>query len=406
MTKENKSICTLPFKGIHIEPNGEIKPCCLWTPVNIRFSNIKQTSINQYWNSKSLNGVRKDMLNGIRLKECVRCYENELHNLPSYRTISNDHSDIDKIIENYNEDDFPSTNITRLHVSFNNICNIKCRTCWHGSSSKWFSESPVVNSKVIYADNKDGSLLKQITQYLPQVESIYFAGGEPLVWPEIYSVFDELIRLNKTDVIIHYNTNATKININKWKSLDYWKQFSNVNLLLSVDSIKGVNDIIRDGANWDIIIKNVRAVKDKCPNVNIKLNPTVSLLNILQLCELHKTWIELGLINPQDLNINILKNDDYYRIDVLPYDIKLKVIDIINDHINYLLSIQEETLILEVINQYKSVITFMMKTDLSKLIPKFFEETRKLDNSRNQKVEDWIKMQWGLPHTKHDWKLE
>jgi hypothetical protein len=55
-----------------------------------------------------------------------------------------------------------------------------------------------------------------------------------------------------------------------------------------------------------------------CPKVDFYISPTLSIYNALHLPDFHRDWVEKGLIKPQDLNVNILQDPDYLRLDIAP----------------------------------------------------------------------------------------
>ena len=84
---------------------------------------------------------------------------------------------------------------TFLDFRFGNKCNFKCRMCGHDLSTAWYSETKkeypgdkFPKPKTIYTDIYD-----QLIPYFDSVEEIYFAGGEPLLYPEHYKILDHFL---------------------------------------------------------------------------------------------------------------------------------------------------------------------------------------------------------------------
>ena len=67
-----------------------------------------------------------------------------------------------------------------------------------------------------------------------KVESIYFAGGEPLIMNEHYVILDNLKKYNRTDVKISYNTNFMNLFFKKTPVWDFWNKFDNIQLQTSI----------------------------------------------------------------------------------------------------------------------------------------------------------------------------
>jgi hypothetical protein len=88
-------------------------------------------------------------------------------------------------------------------------------------------------------------------------------------------------------------------------------------------------------------------------------------------------------IQPKDLNINILQGPEEYRIDILPVDVKLKLKQEIEQHLEWLRpldSLQRAT------TGFESVINYMMSTDNSALLPKFWKTVDTLDRIRSESL--------------------
>jgi hypothetical protein len=85
--------------------------------------------------------------------------------------------------------------------------------------------------------------------------------------------------------------------------------------------------------------------------------------------------------------VNILQDPAHLRIDIAPAEYKAKVSDKYQEHVEWLRPLdplQRATV------GFESAIKFMMATDNSKLIPKFWEKTFTLDRIRKESVLDTI----------------
>ena len=93
--------------------------------------------------------------------------------------------------------------------------------------------------------------------------------------------------------------------------------------------------------------------------------------------------VESGFIQAKDFNLNILQGPDNYRIDMLPQAIKLQFKQEFEDHIAWL---QDKDPIHRAIGGFEGAITFMMATDNSHLLPRFWETVNDLDWSRSESL--------------------
>ena len=118
-----------------------------------------------------------------------------------------------------------------------------------------------------------------------------------------------------------------------------------------------------------------------CPDVDFNISSTLSVMNSYHIPEFHQEWIELGLLEPMDWNINILQSPEYMRIDVLPEVMKQEVLALYNDHISWL---EDKDRFKRAINGFKSAMNYMTQTDNSKMIPELLHNIDKMDGLRNE----------------------
>jgi hypothetical protein len=124
-----------------------------------------------------------------------------------------------------------------------------------------------------------------------------------------------------------------------------------------------------------------------CPKVDFYISPTLSIMNALHLPEFHRNWVERGFIRAQDLNVNILQDPLYYRIDIAPAEYKEQLLSNFTNHINWL---QDQDPLGRATVGFESAIQFMMATDNTQLIDKFWRKTHELDNIRKENILDVI----------------
>jgi hypothetical protein len=218
------------------------------------------------------------------------------------------------------------------------------------------------------------------------VEQIYFAGGEPLMMDEHYVILEELEKRKKFDVRLVYNTNFTKTKLKDRSVFDYWKKFDSVAVGASLDAMGSHAEYIRKGTKWTEVEENRRLMIEICPNVDFYISPTLSIQNALHLPDFHRDWVERGLIQPQDLNVNLLQDPEWLRIDIAPGHYKEKIRVKYQEHLEWLRPLDK-------LNRatvgFESALNFL-KTDNTKLLPKFWERMDKLDKMRNENLSEAI----------------
>ena len=277
MHSESKTFCILPFIHLYSEPNGEMKPCCIAAGFDDPI-NLKNTSIEDAFNSSQMKELRKDMLSGIENKVCGVCYSKEKVTGHSPRLNFNDNP-LWTLPEIDYDFSVPSQ-FQHLDVRFSNLCNFKCRMCNHNFSSNWYEDYDKIRPE--FEKEKYPKILKvsdtianDLKVHLSDIRSIYFAGGEPLIMPEHFEVLRYLydtmkveeFQLSSTDFFkarrlsIHYNTNLSVIKYNEQDLIDLWKGFYKVFLSISCDGIGIHGEYQRVGFNTKKFEENLNTVK-------------------------------------------------------------------------------------------------------------------------------------------------
>jgi sulfatase maturation enzyme AslB (radical SAM superfamily) len=234
----------------------------------------------------------------------------------------------------------------------------------------------------MYAGKNKDDMWNQMQEHIPHLEQIYFAGGEPLIMEEHYQILKELVRLERFDVRLVYNTNFSKLNLKDENVLDYWKLFDSVSIGASLDGMNERAEYIRKGTKWDEILRNRELMLEQTPKIDFYVSSTVSLYNVGHIPDFHRDWVDRGFVQPQDWNINILQGSERDRIDVLPQVYKDRFAEKILEHIHWL---DPKDHLKRATNGYKSLINFMNDDDKSNLLGEFFKINDLLDIHRQER---------------------
>ena len=391
---ESEHFCMLPWVHMHAFPDGRVYPCCLaeyWHPLG----NLRTHSMVEVWNQNEYKQLRKNMVEGKPSAQCTKCYEQEANGFFSMRNDANRNyghhiNDIDKT----QEDGFhPDFNLKYWDVRFSNLCNFRCRSCgpifssnWYNDHIKLYNKKPEVNGQVMasveYTGKHEMDIWEQMQPHIPHLEQVYFAGGEPLIMKEHYLLLEKLIELGKTNVRLLYNTNFSELSYKNKHVFDYWKHFTSVSVGASLDASGTRAELMRKGTDWKQTVENREKMLREIPHVDFYISATVSIMNVLHVLDFHKEWVDLGFIQPKDFNVNILQGPEWYRIDVLPEAFKKEVVEpAYKEHLAWL---EPQDPLKRATNGFSSAINFLTAQDNWKLWPKFVEETKKLDNVRNE----------------------
>jgi radical SAM protein with 4Fe4S-binding SPASM domain len=395
--KKQDTFCVLPWVHLYIGPDGNVLPCCV-ADTQHPMGNINEQSVKTILQSEKFNNLRKNMLAGERSKECSRCYLQEDSNIfPSIRQKHNaawpdiSASTVDPSGE------LETVQPVYLDIRINNICNLKCRMC-----SGYFSSSIAQEEASIYGNKKsiDNSMrnkqrqmaLSEVVDLLPHVESIYFAGGEPLLALEHYEILKALIKCKNTDLEIFYSTNFTNLTYNKQSILKLWKKFSNVNIAASLDGWGPVAEYIRHGTDWKTIEENLNLLKDSCQHVKFMVVSTLGFLNVDSVIELQYTWHVNNIVPLTNFSVEVMLGPDHMTLAALPDDYKYALTSKIIQHMKWCKSEGA----MELAKQWQSAIDYMMSKDDSHALVEFTRITKTLDNYRNESFKQVFPMYQGL----------
>ena len=397
LLSESKTFCMYPWIHMHAYPTGEAYPCCHAEMGVGQVGNCKNNTMEEIWNSPEQKQLRKDMLSEQPNAACGRCYEQEKSGFFSGRQSANKHHGhhIGRALDTHDDGHYDDFEMTYWDIRFSNLCNLSCRSCGHIFSSSWYKDQSELaggnwakeNKPMNYAGRFETDMIEQLYEHLDHVEQIYFAGGEPCMMDEHYLILEELERRGRFDVRLIYNTNFTKTKLKDRLVFDYWKKFDSVAVGASLDGMGTHGEYIRTGTKWKEVEQNRRTMMEVCPNVDFYISPTLSIMNALHLPDFHRDWVEKGLIKPQDLNVNILQDPDYLRIDIAPQAYKDQIKEKYEEHLEWLRPLDR-------LNRatvgFESALQYMESTDNTHLIDKFWQKTNRLDGIRKENILDVI----------------
>jgi radical SAM protein with 4Fe4S-binding SPASM domain len=390
----SKTFCMYPWIHLHAYPTGAAYPCC-HSEMKYSVGNARTHTLKEIWNSPGQRQLRLDMLNETPNPACNRCYEQEDSGFLSGRRSANKHHGhlIDRVHETQTNGTVDRFEMTYWDIRFSNLCNLKCRSCGHIFSSQWYQDQARLagpewkerNTVLNYAGRTETDMWTQLEPHLDYVEQIYFAGGEPLLMEEHYRILEELVKRGRFDVRLIYNTNFTHTDLKGRSVFEYWKQFKSVAVGASLDGMGHPAEYIRKGTQWYDVVQNRHRMIATCPDVDFYISPTLSIMNAWHLPDFHREWCAAGLIQPQDLNVNILQDPAHYRIDIAPAEYKQRLEEKYLKHLSWM---SDRDPLQRATQGFRSAIAFMKATDNTQLIDTFWRKTHELDKIRNENILD------------------
>ena len=382
--------CILPWIHLHGDVKGNYHLCCHIPPSSNPIGNHTEP-ISTIFNNDAYKEVRKLFLSGKAPDVCKKaCYDVEALGGESNRQqVNKRFGKFAKLQDYTNKEGSVSNNPIYLDIRFGNKCNFKCRICGPFASSAWFKDVKKVTKfnnhpyqlEDYYKEAPD--FWNYLNKIKDSVRHFYFAGGEPLLMDGHYKLLDWLIKNNKTDVELTYNTNLSTLTYKSYDIFNMWQEFDSVKLWPSVDGYKDHCRYGRTNFDWNTFEKNLIKVKKYVDTVS----STVSIYSILTTPEL--------IIYFKNLNIstylNTLDNPTFMDIRLLPKNIKIKITkkfnllkrkmplnkdEIINidSNVKYLNNnIENKEFLLKQFKQFNSEVDQINKTSFTKTYPELAE---------------------------------
>ena len=282
-------ICSLPWVHLSLQARDDavgIRPCCWYLHSSVKkefpnqwltYNDVKRIGLTEASNSQVLKKTRQDMLAGKHVSGCQSCYDNEKIGNVSMRQNFNAKFKLDNLTEDF-------LHLKYIEISLDNICNLECKMCNSGFSTKLKKRDELVGYEVSPNLAYDLDLLNTIN--LDNVEVVKVLGGEPFASKNHEKLLDKFQDLSKISFI--YNTNCTIIPpdniIKKMQSM------KGLRFIISCDSIYKYNDYQRWGSKFEDIIANAITLKKTFSNINHFMFLNVySLLN-LNTYNISKKW--------------------------------------------------------------------------------------------------------------------
>jgi radical SAM protein with 4Fe4S-binding SPASM domain len=330
LLNDSKTFCMFPWVHLNATPKGDVYPCCS-NDYTLPVGNTKNNSLKEIFNSPKMKELRLDMLNERKNKICDFCYKHEEAGPHSFRNYSKEHfaQHYDEIVPTTQEDGtVEEFKMRYFDIRFSNICNFKCRTCGSEFSSQWGAEMQKnfdpKHPIVIHVDDGKGSVLEEVLTHIEHIDLAYFAGGEPLITDEHYTMLETMIRRGRTDITLRYNTNASNIKYKKHDILDLWKHFKKIELSCSIDHYGERAEWLRSGTDWGKVESNLLTFRD-LDYVSFQMNTVFSIFNYSTIGEFYQYLKDKNIVRREDWyhSLYLAVHPNYYCAKSLPKELKI-----------------------------------------------------------------------------------
>jgi MoaA/NifB/PqqE/SkfB family radical SAM enzyme len=244
--------CAAPWRGLHINPRGDVKTCCAGDPNML--GNLNDHSIEQILHGPVMQEIRQTIAQGKPHAYCYNCVQAERYGR-SERDWHNSVSPEFDCATATDTDHVP----TLIDVRWNTTCNLSCNYCGDKCSSKW--------AALLHIPFKSGArpYYEQVCDYLEEhkgnIREVALVGGEPLLLPENTRLLDVI----PSDCIVTLITNVS-VDLSANKIFAKLAQRQRVGWSLSFDNIDKRFEYVRHGGSWDLLLHNLDRVQTLMQN--------------------------------------------------------------------------------------------------------------------------------------------
>jgi radical SAM protein with 4Fe4S-binding SPASM domain len=269
--------CAAPWRGLHINPRGDVKTCCAGNPNML--GNLNSAKIEDVLNSPKLQEIRQTVARGQKHPYCSNCQSAEAMGGSSERSWHN----------NQNPQFDYTTAGDRYHypvimdVRWNTTCNLSCNYCSEWASSKWsaLKSIPFKSGTRPYYD----AVCDFVEQHREHIQEVALVGGEPLLLPENERLLDVI----PENAIVTLITNMA-VDFENNKVFRKIAQRRRVGWSMSFENIAQRYEYVRYGGDWQLLKHNLEIINDLKKNQGHwgGIHAVYNIYSATRLCELYQ----------------------------------------------------------------------------------------------------------------------
>lgn len=243
----NDFYCAAPWRGLHVNPRGDVKTCCAGDPNML--GNLNDKSIVEILHGPVMQEIRQSIRRGEPHAYCYNCVQAERYG----RSERQWHNSVSPEFDARTADDSEHVPVL-IDVRWNITCNLSCNYCGDKCSSKW-----AAMRKIPFRSGAR-PYYEQVCDYLAQhrehIREVALVGGEPLLLPENERLLDVI----PNDCVVTLITNAS-VDLENNAIFEKLSQRSRVGWSLSFDNVESRFEYVRHGAAWSKLEHNLDLIQ-------------------------------------------------------------------------------------------------------------------------------------------------
>lgn len=331
------TFCPLPFCHLQVDNDGSVNPCCVsdmrYADANGVQFNMAVSTLSDVWASDHIAELRNALSSGIRHPGCGNCWSMEDGGQDSHRhKMLRMRGNLEWATGRIDHDHpTPTSQPEFISLRLGNICNLKCRICGPGSSSKWVQEYLDTNDDGVREFDTEGRMRwfergqrfwKDLADLLPGTKEMMLTGGEPfLIGEQIGMLRDCAASGTAGGIHLQFHTNGTVMTDEMiW---DILPRYGRVTMIFSLDGTGRQFEFQRHGASWHEVDSNVRRCihawrHELGPRGHLSVNLTVSAMNAYYLPEYAEYFTEVGI----DAGLSFVMGRKELKVTELPWVVR------------------------------------------------------------------------------------
>ena len=276
------SSCYAPHSTMYFDQLGRVRACCQNTGTLL--GDITQQTIREIWDSAAANRLRGALEAGSYDEGCQFC---------EWQIREGNHDIVfargyDTLQPTEPRPRWPR----RLELALTNTCNLQCAMCngeWSSAIRSRRDHLPPLPKAY------DDAFFDELAEFLPHLDSVQFAGGEPFLGTEPLRAMEQLATLPHPPAI-SIITNGTTLT----PRVEHLITTLQPHLIVSIDgATPATYDRIRAGAH----LPDVLAHLDRF--IELVGTDHVSITTCLMASNWHEFHLTLGLAEARDLDVGV-----------------------------------------------------------------------------------------------------
>ena len=306
-----------------VDATGKLRPCCKFKSDWAIPTIFDVDTLNGLHTRSEYTELQAALATDTWPSPCRVCERSEATGIESRRQFTN---------HIFNKHDlYADGHIQDLEISLDYTCNMMCRMCSPGASSKWGAATNVIkqfkdagvelDTHTEYKSYQDQFYKVFNNTDLSHARHVKIEGGEPFYAKHFGWFLDKLDRevIDKRKLYLNISTNGSVYpDTELLEKLAKLSKYGNTVISFSIDAYGDLASCLRWGVKWEEVETNIRKWMQHRDRFNLITNITVSILNVNMMTHLTDFCKSLDL----RISFSELTHPEYLSMYQLPLELR------------------------------------------------------------------------------------